>query len=147
MGRQHENKTARRINTFETIKLAQLSPKICNGKLWYSNIHRCCNSTCSEILPKIRSNLTWHSNMLKMKYLPEKHPRKSENCRPRRANARKRPKRSTCRLKDTVLCPSQEIDTTIVPETRVPDVRLSILTVSCVVTSVSAGSQGQFLPK
>ena len=51
---------------------------LCNGKLWYSNIHRCCNSTCSEILPKIRSNLTWHSNMLKMKFLPEKHPRKAE---------------------------------------------------------------------
>ena len=34
--------------------------------------------TCSEILSKIRSNLTWHSNMLKMKYLPKKHPRKSE---------------------------------------------------------------------
>ena len=50
----------------------------CNGKLWYSNIHRFCNSTCSEILPKIRSNLTWHSNMLKMKYLPEKHTGKSE---------------------------------------------------------------------
>ena len=33
--------------------------------------------TCSEILSKIRSNLTWHSNMLK-KYLPKKHPKKSE---------------------------------------------------------------------
>ena len=50
----------------------------CNGKLWYSNIHRFCNSTCSEILPKIRLNLTWHANMLKMKYLPEKHLKKSE---------------------------------------------------------------------
>ena len=27
---------------------------------------------------KIRSNLTWHSNMLKVKDLPEKHSRKSE---------------------------------------------------------------------
>ena len=27
---------------------------------------------------KIRSNLTWHSNMLKVKELPEKHSRKSE---------------------------------------------------------------------
>ena len=76
-----------------------------------------------------------------------KAPQKIRNRRPRRPNARKRPKRPTFRLKNTVLCPSQEIDTTIVPETRVPDVRLSILAVSCVVTSVSAGSQGQFLPK
>ena len=76
-----------------------------------------------------------------------KAPQKIRNRRPRRPNARKRPKRRTFRLKNTVLCPSQEIDTTIVPETRVPDVRLSILAMSCVVTSVSAGSQGQFLPK
>ena len=27
---------------------------------------------------KFCQNLTWHSNMLKMMYLPEKHPRKSE---------------------------------------------------------------------
>ena len=33
--------------------------------------------TCSKILSKIRSNLTWHSNMLKMRYLPKKHPRKA----------------------------------------------------------------------
>ena len=56
-------------------------------------------------------------------------------------------KRRTYCPKNTVLCSSQEIDTTIVPETRVPDVCLSILAVSCVVTSVSAGSRGQFLPK
>ena len=85
--------------------------------------------------------------MLKMKYLPEKAPQKIRNRRPRRANARKRPKRRTFRPKNTVLCPSQEIDTTIVPETRVPDVRLSIPAVSCVVTSASAGIRGQFLPK
>ena len=77
----------------------------------------------------------------------KKAPQKIRNRRPRRANARKRQKRRTFRLKNTVLCTSQEIDTTIVPETRVPDVRLSILAVSCVVTSVSAGSQGQLLPK
>ena len=77
----------------------------------------------------------------------KKAPQKIRNCRPRRANARKRPKGRTFRLKNKVLCPSQEIDTTVVPETRVPDVRLSILAVSCVVTSVSAGIQGQFLPK
>ena len=100
-----------------------------------------------HVLPKIRSNLTWHSNMLKMKYLPEKHPRKSEIAARKERTQEKRQKRRTFRLQNTVLCPSQEIDTTIVPETRVPDVRLSILAVSCVVTSVSAGSQGQFLSK
>ena len=120
---------------------------ICNGKLWYSNIHRCCNSTCSEILPKIRSNLTWHSNMLKMKYLPKKHRRKAEIAAREERTQENDEKRRTFRPKNTVLCSSQEIDTTIVPETRVPDVCLSILAVSCVVTSVSAGSQGQFLPK
>ena len=76
-----------------------------------------------------------------------KAPQKSRNRRPRRANGRKRQKRRTFRPKNTVLCSSQEIDSTIVPETRVPDVCLSILVVSCVVTSVSAGSRGQFLPK
>ena len=119
----------------------------CNGKLWYSNIHRFCNSTCSEILPKIRSNLTWHSNMLKMKYLPKKHPRKIRNRRPRRANARNDQKRRTFRPKTRYCAHPQEVDTTIVPETRVPDVRLSIPAVSCVVTSASAGIRGQFLPK
>ena len=74
--------------------------------------------------------------MLKMKYLPEKHPRKSEIAAREERTQKKRPKRRIFRLKNTVLCPSQEIDTTIVPETRVPDVRLSILAVSCVVTSV-----------
>ena len=76
-----------------------------------------------------------------------KAPQKRRNRRPRRANGRKRQKRRTFRPKNTVLCSSQEIDTTIVPETRVPDVCLSILAVSCVVTSVSAGSRGQFLQK
>ena len=85
--------------------------------------------------------------MLKMKYLPEKHPRKLEIAAREERTQENDKKRRTFRLKNTVLCPSQEIDTTIVPETRVPDVRLSILAVSCVVTSVSAGSQGQFLPK
>ena len=84
--------------------------------------------------------------MLKMKYLPEKHPRKLEIAA-REERTQENTKRRTFCLKNTVLCPSQEIDTTVVPETRVPDVRLSILAVSCVVTSVSDGSQGQFLPK
>ena len=66
---------------------------------------------------------------------------------PARGERKKRPKRRIFRLKNTVLSHPQEIDTTIVPETRVPNVRLSIPAVSCVVTSASAGSRGQFLPK
>ena len=85
--------------------------------------------------------------MLKMKYLPEKHPKKSEIAAREERTQENDQTDVLFVLKNTVLCPSQEIDTTIVPETRVPDVRLSILAVSCVVTSVSAGSQGQFLPK
>ena len=54
----------------------------CNGKLWYSNINR----HVQKILSKIRSNLTWHSNMLKTKYLPEKAPQKSRNRRSRRTS-------------------------------------------------------------
>ena len=76
-----------------------------------------------------------------------KAPQKIRKSPPAKSERNKTTKKTYFRLKDTVLCPSQEIDTTIVPETRVPDVRLSILAVSCVVTSVSAGSQGQFLPK
>ena len=85
--------------------------------------------------------------MLKMKYLPEKHPKKSKIAAREERTQENDQTDVLFGLKNTVLCPSQEIDTTIVPETRVPDVRLSILAVSCVVTSVSAGSQGQFLPK
>ena len=40
------------------LEIAAKTLMICNGKLWYSNIHQFCNSKCSEILPKIRSNLT-----------------------------------------------------------------------------------------
>ena len=58
--------------------VGQTYANLCNGKLWCSNINRFCNLTCSEILSKISSNLTWHSNMLRVKYLPKKHPRKRE---------------------------------------------------------------------
>ena len=77
-----------------------------------------------------------------------KAPKKAEiAAREERTEENDKKRRTFCQ-KNTVLCSSQEIDTTtIVPETRVPDVCLSILAVSCVVTSVSAGSRGQFLPK
>ena len=93
---------------------------------------------------KIRSNLTWHSNMLKMKYLPEKASQKIRNCRPRRTNARddRKDVYSVC---ETRHCAHPwEIDTTIVTETSVPDACLNFPAVSCVVTSASAGSRGQF---
>ena len=93
---------------------------------------------------KIPSNLTWHSNMLKVKDLPENAFQKSRNRRPRRTNARDDQKDvySVCR---TRYCAHPwEIDTTIVTETGVPDACLNIPAVSCVVTSASAGSRGLF---
>ena len=81
--------------------------------------------------------------MLKMKYLPEKHPRKAEIAI-REERMEENDKKDVLFVQKTR---SQEIDTTLVPETRVPDVCLSILAVACVVTSASAGSRDQFLPK
>ena len=59
-----------------------------------------------EILSKIRSNLTWHSNMLKTKYLPEKAPKKSRNRRSRRTSAGDDKKRRPQRIQNTVSCQS-----------------------------------------
>ena len=116
----------------------------CNGKLWYSNINRFCNSTCSEVSSKIRSNLTWHSNMLKMMYLPEKHPQKAEIAA-REERTQETTKKTSIPSEGKQYCAHpREIDTTIVAETSVPDACLNILAVSCVVTSASAGSRGQF---
>ena len=76
----------------------------------------------------------------------KKAPQKIRNRRPRRANARNDRKDVYFVYKTRYCAHPREIDTTVVPETRVPDVRLSIPAVSCVVTSASAGSRGQFLP-
>ena len=69
---------------------------------------------------------------------------KSRNCRPRRTNARddRKDVYSVCRTR--YCAHPREIDTTIVTETSVPDACLNIPAVSCVVTSASAGSRGQF---
>ena len=74
-----------------------------------------------------------------------KASRKIKNRRPRRVNARDDEKDVYFVCKTRYCAHPWEIDTTIVPETRVPDVRLSIPAVSCVVTSASAGSRGQIL--
>ena len=67
------------------------------------------------------------------------------NRRPRGASARDDRKDVYFVQKTRYCAHPWEIDTTIVPETRVPDVCLNIPAVSCVVTSASAGSRNQFL--
>ena len=77
----------------------------------------------------------------------KKHPRKSEITASEERTQETTKKTYFFVWKTRYCAHPPEIDTTIVPETRVPDVRLSIPAVSCVVTSASAGSRGQFLPK
>ena len=116
----------------------------CNGKLWYSNINRFCNSTVFRNFVKnsFKSDVA-------LKHAQGERPerkayQKSRNRRPRRSNARDDQKDvySVCRTR--YCAHPREIDTTIVAETSVPDACLNILAVSCVVTSASAGSRGQF---
>ena len=69
---------------------------------------------------------------------------KSRNRRPRRTNARddRKDVYSVCRTR--YCAHPREIDTTIVTKTSVPDACLNIPAMSCVVTSASAGSRGQY---
>ena len=81
--------------------------------------------------------------MLKVKDLPEKHSRKSEiAAREERTRDDRKDVYSVCRTRHCAH--PWEIDTTIVTETSVPDACLNIPAVSCVVTSASTGSRGQF---
>ena len=50
----------------------------------YDRRHK--QSTIPAALAEDKENLTWHSNMLKTKYLPEKAPQKSRNRRSRRTS-------------------------------------------------------------
>ena len=77
----------------------------------------------------------------------KKASQKIRNRRPRIARARDDRKDVYFVCKTRYCAHPWEIDSTILPETRVPDVRLNIPAVSCVVTSASAGSRGQFLLK
>ena len=73
-----------------------------------------------------------------------KASQKIRKLRPRRANARDDRKDVYSVCKTRYCAHPWEIDTAIVTETRVPDVSLNFPAVSCVVTSASAGSRGQF---
>ena len=116
----------------------------CNGKLWYSNINRFCNF---DMFRNFVKNLFKSDVALKHaqgEVPARKASQKIRNCRPRRTNARDDRKDVYSVCKTRYCAHPWEIDTTIVTETSVPDDCLNIPAVSCVVTSASAGSRGQF---
>ena len=73
-----------------------------------------------------------------------KASQKIGNRRPRKANARDDQKDVYFVCKTRYCAHPWEIDTTIVPETRVPDVRLIIPAVSCVVRALALGAEVNF---
>ena len=84
--------------------------------------------------------------MLKMKYLPEKHPRKSEIAA-REERTQETTEKTSIPSVEHGIVPIPGRLTLLVTETSVPDACLNIPAISCVVTSASAGNRGQFLPK
>ena len=105
-----------------------------------------CNGNCP--CQNFRCKISFKSDMAlkhaQCERITRKASQKSRNHRPRRTNARddRKDVYSVCR---TRYCANPwEIDTTIVTKTSVPDACLNIPAVSCVVTSASAGSHGQF---
>ena len=112
---------------------------ICNGNCPCQNF-RCKNSFKSDVA---------------LKHAQGERParkafQKIRNRRPRKTNARD-DRKDVCSVCRTRYCAHPwEIDivtetiVTIVTETSVPDASLNIPAVSCVVTSASAGSRGEF---